>query len=331
MEMRKKQIHTAIRIICFLAACVVLSLALNWVTMPPNVVWMNLKQLEQQKEFDYLFVGTSHGQYGIDPQTIEEVTGKKGFSLCMADEYPVDTYYLLKEACRIHKPEKVVYELDPSYWILDQRQGSVAISFYKEFPVSLVKAEYFLDKIVHLDFRGTLFPWSFYKNNLFDIKKTVNKKLSQQYQYIDPAILDVPGGYYKGQGFLYQNRVEGADKGTFNNVPWNEAEIRDEATRYFKKMVEFCEENQIEFEVVTLPVPKETIQNMPESYQQSDKYFSELMKKYEISYKNYNFDENLTIDRSIDGYWDYDGHMYGDLAEQFSRILAIDLMNEGEK
>ena len=95
--------------IIFVILCVILSCCLSWVTMPPNVIWLNLHELKEKGPYDYLFVGTSHGQYGISPQVVDQVTGKNSFNLCMANEYPVDTYYLIKEACRQQKPKKIIY------------------------------------------------------------------------------------------------------------------------------------------------------------------------------------------------------------------------------
>lgn len=311
-----------LKIVIFLFVCMALSWALNQITMPPNVVWLNLYRVKEYAPYDYLFVGTSHGQYGISPEVIEDITGKKSFNLCMADEYPIDTYFLIKEACKKHKPKKIIYELDPSYWILDQRLGSTAMFFYKEFPWSMTKLEYFAKKIVSQDYRSTLFPWSYYKNNLPLAINTIKKKLSSDYKEHNPAILDIPGGYYKSDGFIYQEKVQGADKGTFNNVPWVESEIRDSALKYFLKTQTYCQENQIDLEVITMPVPAETLENMAENYKQSDRYFAEFMKKRGIPYHNFNYDIESEFDRSIESYWDYDGHMYGEDAEKFSRELG---------
>lgn len=316
-----------IRIILFALICVLLSACLNWLTMPPNVVWMNLHNVKKMENIDYLFIGTSHGQYGISPEIIDSVMGEKSFNLCMADEYPIDSYYLMKEVCRKHKPRKIIYELDPSYWIQDQRQGSTAMFFYKEFPLSLNKAEYFLTKIMKQDFRSTLFPWSYYKNNLVKIKDTIEKKSSVMYRNYDPSILEISGGIYKKGGFLYQNKVEGADKGTFNNIPWDETQIRESAVKAFEKIVMYCHKENIELEVITLPVPEDTVSNMPENFMQADRFFAEMMKKHKISYHNFNFDKDLHFDRSMNSYWDYDGHMYGEDAEDFSRELGKYLLS----
>ena len=92
-------------------------------------------------------------------------------------------------------------------------------------------------------------------------------------------------------------------------------------------MVRFCKEEGIELEVITLPVPADTIANMPDSFRQSDAYFKALTKKYQVPYKNFNFDDGLNIDRSMEGYWDYDGHMYGEEAEKFSAELGLSLIH----
>lgn len=322
MRSRFNLLSHMFKILLFLFICAVLSWVLNQITMPPNVVWMNLHRVRESAPYDYIFVGTSHGQYGISPEVVEETTGKKCFNLCMADEYPIDTYFLVKEACKTYKPERIIYELDPSYWIGDQRLGSTSIFFYKEFPWSAVKLEYFADKIAGQDYRSTLFPWSYYKNNLTKAGDIVKKKLSAAYREYDPSILDIPGGYYKSDGFIYQEKVEGADKGAFNNMPWIEEEIRESARIYFSKMVEYCRENQIEIEVITMPVPEETEANMPENYEQSEQFFKDFMKERGVRYHNFNYDPELEFDRSMESYWDYDGHMFGEDAEKFSRELG---------
>ena len=70
--------------------------------------------------------------------------------------YPDDMYHMLRLACETQSPSRVVYELDPSYWMNEQRSGSTQIFFYQEFPASRSKFFYFLDKIINLDFRSAL-------------------------------------------------------------------------------------------------------------------------------------------------------------------------------
>ena len=113
-------------------------------------------------------------------------------------------------------------------------------------------------------------------------------------------------------------------------MPWAESEIRDSALKYFQKIETYCKENHIELEVITMPVPKETLENMAENYKQSDQYFASFMEERKIPYHNFNYDLQTGFDRSIDSYWDYDGHMYGEDAEKFSRELGKYLARQEE-
>ena len=71
-----------------------------------------------------------------------------------------------------------------------------------------------------------------------------------------------------------------------------------------------------------MPVPEETEANMPENYEQSERFFEDFMKVRGIRYHNFNYDPELEFDRSMESYWDYDGHMFGEDAEKFSRELG---------
>ncbi|MFR3392012.1 MAG: hypothetical protein ACLTT1_16540 [[Clostridium] scindens] len=101
--MKSKKRFKIIRIVLFLAICAVLSGCLNWITMPPNVVWMNLHKVKEEGPFDYLFIGTSHGQYGISPGKVDEVTEKEEFQPVHGRR--VSGGYLLSDEGSLQKAE----------------------------------------------------------------------------------------------------------------------------------------------------------------------------------------------------------------------------------
>ncbi|MGO5051990.1 hypothetical protein ACTQ6A_05640 [Lachnospiraceae bacterium LCP25S3_G4] len=317
--------------ILFLTICMCLNAILCFVLIPPSYVKLSLHKLVSKERYDYIFVGTSHGQYGIDPEVIERVTKRKSLNLCMADQYPIDTYYLIKEALRTQKPKKIVYEVDSSYWMTDQRIGSPTIFIYKELSNSWNKLEYWDAKILSKNYRATLFPWVYYRNLYPDIKKHISTKLSEDYQNFNPNAIELPQCQYQDNGFIFRQKLETDDKGTYNNIPWNEAQIKKEAVHYFKKMVKLCKKENVELDVIITPVPQETIQNMPEKYEQADQYFSFLTKELNVKYKNFNYLSKDDLDRSINGYWDYDGHMYGKFAGEFSKILGRYIENNMDR
>lgn len=318
-----------LRAFIFLALCVCITMLLNYGFIPPDSVRINLHNLRDGSSYDTIFIGTSHGQYGIDPASVDQAAGGSSVSLCMADAYPDDMYYLLKLACETQSPSQVVYELDPSYWMNEQRNGSTQIFFYENFPPSMAKAAYFMDKIAGLDFRSALAPWSYYRNLYGQIPQNIRIKQSAAYKDYDPSLLDIPNGSYGGRGFIYRNHVEGEDKGTFNNIPWDESQVKPKALRYFDRIVSFCRKKQIRLTVITTPVPQDTLREYAKSYYQSHVYFTELMKSYGLEYYNFNYMKPELMERTMDGYWDYDGHMDGVKAQEFSAVLGRFLADLG--
>lgn len=309
-----------IKIVLFLAVVLTINGFLSYALIPPNVMRMNYHLLKNQNQYDYVFIGTSHGQNGIDPKVIDEVTGDKSINLCMPNMYERDMYYVLKEACRKQQPKKVIYELDPAYWMLQPTVEPVSNSFFYEMPFSMNKAAYFFDKIRKEDFRKTLFPWSYCRYNYREAKNIIKKKLSKEYREFKTESIEVPNGHYKGKGFVYLNRRD--DKGPMSYIPWDSHKVHARKLEYFKKIIQLCKEKNIELEIVTLPMPQETIDKVGENYGQAIGYFKELAGKYQVNYVDFSTVEKEVFDRDIMQYDDHDGHLNGNAGEEFSRILG---------
>lgn len=311
-----------LRVILFLGICMILTVLLNYALIPPNTVRINLHNLRNGTSYDTVFLGTSHGQYGIDPAFVDAAANKQSVSLCMADAYPDDMFYLLKLACETQKPDYVVYELDPSYWMNEQRSGSTEIFFFREFPPSFAKVAYFTDKISSLDFRSTLAPWSYYRNLYGSALEHSKVKQSEAYKNYDPSVLTIPTGHYGGRGFIYRDYVAGEEKGDYNHIPWDQSKVKLKALRYFERLVDLCREKDMELIVITTPVPQETWDHSKEEFEAAHTYFTRLLSGYGLEYYNFNLLKPELLDRSIEGYWDYDGHMNGGMAGQFSTLLG---------
>ena len=116
--------------------------------------------------------------------------------------------------------------------------------------------------------------------------------------------------------------MEGEDKGTFNNIPWDESQVKPKAELYFNRIAEFCRKNGIELTVITTPVPQKTLDAFAGSYGQSHQYFKNLLEGWGLEYYNFNYMKPELMDRGMEGYWDYDGHMDGIKAQEFSTLLG---------
>ena len=242
-------------------------------------------------------------------------------NLCLGGEEVQDSYYIIKEACRVNKPKKIIYELDPGYWVSTATLGPEYRTVYDEFSMSEVKAEYYLDKIWSVDFRTTLFPWYLYRKGIKGAGARFTSKFSHAYKNYDDSFYNEPSQAYTSQGQIRIHRSD-APKTEANLILWDEKKLKSDAVKSFKKIVKLCKENNIKLTVVTTPVPQETLEKYHNNFENANKFFTSLMEKEGVEYYNYNYQEISGFDRSLNGFSDYEGHMYENQSDVFSEEIG---------
>lgn len=95
-----------------------------------------------------------------------------------------------------------------------------------------------------------------------------------------------------------------------------------QSIEYLQKLIELCKQENIEFVAVTTPIPEETLNEYQESYKEAWEYFGELFEKEEVEYLNFNTEYYDLFSHDITKYTDYDGHMNGESARNYSTILG---------
>lgn len=308
------------KIVLFLSICLAINGVFVYMLVPNSFIRIKVHNIESEK-YDDIFVGSSHGFAAVNPVVVDGETGRKSINLCYGGEYLRDSYYLLKDACRTHTPERVIYELDPGYWVNPDTENPTYAMAYSNMSPSMVKAEYCFAKITDADFRSALFPWFHYRKQYAMVPQNLKDKREESYRNFDAAPLEEPTQVMSDEGFMYIKNSEG-EKTKENMVLWDESKVLKEAPVYFDKLVRFCREKEIELVVMTTPVPEETLAEHSENYKEADRYFAGLMEEYGIRYLNFNTMEADGFLRGVEGFSDYEGHMFGDNAENFSRVLA---------
>lgn len=293
---------------------------LNVALCPDTYTRADISSLEEG-DFQDLIVGSSHGKCGIDPEVLFEKTGRRSTNQCLGGEYPVDALYLVKEACRKHVPERVIYELDPGYFTTEPNEGPDFSILYREFPASKVKAEYFCAKMLDGDFRSTLFPWYLWRKNLFSIGESLKEKTTESYKTCDPSRYATEAQTYHANGFIERKEVPWEETEPEAPFLWNEDTFSEDAEKDFQKLAACCKEKGIELIAVMTPVPEETETRFAEEYEKAYTYFEELTGELSIPFWNFN-EASYGFERSISGYADSEGHMYGKTAKAFSQMLG---------
>ena len=73
---------------------------------------------------------------------------------------------------------------------------------------------------------------------------------------------------------------------------------------------------------VTAPIPIATLKDYSDNYNAAWKYFGKFFEEQGVEYLNFNTQYFKAFTHDLKAYTDYDGHMNGDAARQYSRILA---------
>ena len=308
------------RMIITIALIIVILLGLDYILYPCTFMRNDIHTVTTQKHQD-IFMGTSHGKMNIDPKTISSVTGRTGHNLCVGGEYGIDAYYLAKLLLEKQKPERIIYEVDPGYFATQKEEGNNYLLFYHQFPISVSKAEYFGDLLLDCDFRSVLFPWYEYSLSyeIQSIPKTVSKKWNRDYSVSD---LKSDSQEYHTDGFIERYAVDTSTLKMTQPKLFSEDTVNVQSMEYLQKLIKLCRKEGIEFVAVTTPIPEETLKKYQESYEEAWNYFETFFGKEKVQYLNFNTTYYELFSHDINSYTDYDGHMNGDSARNYSEILA---------
>ncbi|MFR2510903.1 MAG: hypothetical protein ACLS9K_01120 [Lachnospira eligens] len=90
--------------------------------------------------------------------------------------------------------------------------------------------------------------------------------------------------------------------------------------KYFQKIVKYCKDNGIELICVTTPIPPSSV--VSGAANEADTYFKQICDENNVRYIDGNLIKNEILNVSDDDFSDWEGHMNGELAEQFSELLT---------
>lgn len=319
-----------IRTLCILTVVIAVFFGLDYILYPCTFTRNDIHAVTTQ-QFDDIYIGTSHGKMDIDPAVMETVSGKKGHNLCVGGEYSEDAYYLAKLIIeKGYKPSRFIYEVSPGYYTSRKEEGNNYLLFYHEFPISLSKLSYFWDSIKKCNFRTMLFPWYEYplSYELQNMKDTVVKKWTKDFSADD---LKSDTQDYHESGFVERYPVDTSELSMEGLSEFHREDVSERNMTYLSKLIELCKANDIEFIALVTPMPGDTLSAYADSFMDAYQYFDEYFAEKEVRYINFNSDQLYPIfSHELSSYTDYDGHLNGEAAQEFSKILAQVLDNTYE-
>ena len=175
-----------------------------------------------------------------------------------------------------------------------------------------------------------LFPWYEYSLSyeLPKVKDTFTQKVTGDYGV---SHLKSDSQEYHESGFIERYPVDVTKLKKSEPKLYEEGKVNEENMEYLKKLISFCKENDIEFVAVTTPIPINTLKDYSDSYNAAWKYFGQFFEEQGVEYLNFNTQYFKAFTHDLKAYTDYDGHMNGDAAKEYSEVLAQVLESAGQR
>lgn len=287
----------------------------------------------REENIDTLFLGSSHVYCGINPAVITEKTGESAFNMATPAQPLNGSYYLLREADKYNDISHVYLEL-----YFGQSTGEEG--HFKEadqLPRNWRNTNYMKPSFNKLSYMVTMsepslaymtfLPARRYWTDIFEpdkIKETIRQKRTDAYAdyYVENVLNGVVETYVK-DGFYYsEHKAEG---GVLYDIimpaPFSENPMTKEAECYLRKIIEYCEKENIELTLYSAPVTD----YQASLYGEYDRYVeqvSEIAAEYELFYYDFNLCKEEYLDLTDDALFRDKGHLNIWGAEIFSEFFA---------
>lgn len=277
---------------------------------------------EQTENIDHIYLGSSHVFCALNPEILDQRNGKNNFNMATSGQSLMGSYYLLKEADKHNKIEKVYLEL--YYTCSTGGQGdyrskeSVQISWRTTdyMKTSLLK----LDALLHMNpkeyYIDALLPFVRYREHLLedswiqgriDYKRTGNYK---NYIYIDGMTEYREKGYY-ATAREFTNLLCARERGP------KEMYLTEDAEKYLRKIIEYCQKKEIPIVLYSNPM----YEILPMSTENYDSYVDEIRKtaaEYSVPYYDFNMAKEEYLPVQTPEYFMDAGHLNSRGAELYT-------------
>lgn len=286
--------------------------------------------------YNAIIIGQSHGETSYNPFVLSAVTDNQFFNLSRRGMPVVNLSYILEEANTDRHYSHVILDLDPSYWVTDHR-GTFGTDTNLLFRLTGTRWLAYLKNVLAKDnYNDTIADYNFCIDNIKKIPKNIEGKFSREYIEGEEAfmentyasvVLGTTDRYkYLGRGFRYGLKKSGVEWPRFNFISDN---VKEENLRAFRKIVEYCNDNDIELICVQSALPPYRLQN--ENMDEVHEYFTVLCSEYGVPFYDLNYLKEEYLSRTDDDYVDLDGHMMGELADRQSAVLGQILISENRE
>ena len=286
-----------------------------------------LKEIYNDTQYEFVYLGASHTYRSIDPEIVEQHTGNNSLNLGTSSQSVKSSYYLLNEYFKNKSASKIFLEINPIMTSIPKEDelplSTFIISDYMR--VSPNKLEYLYKSLSYQDWLSEIFPFRREYKSIFKsgfLIDNVKYKLTKDYRHSIPITPDESDEYYDNRGFVYSTDIY--DKTEHYIDKRLNCDINTETQFYLKKMIQLCNDNSSELILFTAPMTDLYIESTAESintYNDFENKCNQLAKENNVKYQDFNIisDQYLSLDNSC---FKDSNHLNGKGAEIFTKCFV---------
>lgn len=264
---------------------------------------------EENKDFDVIFVGDCEVYENFSPVALWNEYGINSYIRGSAQQYIWQSYYLLEDTLRYHKPKVVVFNIQSLQYDESQSEAYNRMTLegmkwssakVGSIEASMTEDEHFIDYV---------FPILRYHDRWKELTSDDVKYMFQT----KPITFN---GYYMRTDVLPAKDVP-------EGRPMEDYSFGDKAWKYMDKIRTLCEENDIELVLIKAP------SLYPYWYDEYEAQVEDYASKYNLTYINFlEHQDETKVDYNTDT---YDGGLHMNLsgAEKLSHYIGPILLEHG--
>lgn len=253
---------------------------------------------------DTVFLGSSHSYCTFDPEIIDSIADTCSYQLGMPLQHYDSTYFTLLEVLNYHKPKNVIVEV---YWDMldDDFELTQAVTLFQVLKNSDLEQQYIsevfpLGEKIKYNTNVLKYQADYFAYKTSDIKKRIENHFEVS---LPAAERQVGTEQYRSRGYTYcdykmlDSELDKTNQ--FRNFDGSNWEISKVQKKWLEKIVNTCNENDINLIFVTAPIANISMTYI-QNYDVIHNYVQNMADKWSIPYYDYNIinqTENLLIDR----------------------------------
>ena len=227
--------------------------------------WNSFYKFTKEQPVDVVLVGNSHLYTGLNPENLSNALGVSAFILASPGTTLTDTYYCLKEVIAVRKPKLAVVETFTIYDYKSHELKDGALSDqFKSFSARKNVPQKLSSTPVLFTSGNYLSAWSnTIRNHSFLFTDTA--QINRNKILIKKPMPERPG-LYLGRFIRFTSGLEAEnlakyDEPDFIGSDYSKKMPSAEAAKYIHKIINLCEENDVELVFLTLPMYHKHVHN----------------------------------------------------------------------